>query len=167
MILKRLAPFGLFALAACVSQTTPPPPPPTQKPPERPTPPPPPPPSNWMDAPRTPGDWSYQQDRATYGRPGGAPLFTLACERQAGRITLARAGSAPSRVGMRILTETTSRTLDATPSGANLSAALPVRDPLLDAMAFSKGRFAVETSGLPTLYLPSWSEVSRVIEDCR
>ena len=47
------------------------------------------------------------------------------------------------------------------------AAGLPARDPLLDAMAFSKGRFAVEVAGLPTLYLPSWIEVSRVIEDCR
>lgn len=45
--------------------------------------------------------------------------------------------------------------------------AVPVRDPLLDAMAFSRGRFALETAGLPTLYLPSWPELSRVIEDCR
>ena len=44
---------------------------------------------------------------------------------------------------------------------------LAARDSVLDAMAFSRGRFAVETAGLPTLYLPSWPEVSRVIEDCR
>jgi hypothetical protein len=46
-------------------------------------------------------------------------------------------------------------------------AALPVRDPVLDAMAFSRGRFALEAAGEPTLYLPSWPELSRVIEDCR
>jgi hypothetical protein len=34
-------------------------------------------------------------------------------------------------------------------------------------MAYSRGRFAVEINGLPTLYLPSWAEVGRVIEDCR
>jgi hypothetical protein len=34
-------------------------------------------------------------------------------------------------------------------------------------MAFSRGRFAIETAGLPTLYVPSWPEVSRVVEDCR
>ncbi|MGE5953581.1 MAG: hypothetical protein ACM308_08200 [Qipengyuania vulgaris] len=41
------------------------------------------------------------------------------------------------------------------------------KSPLLDAMALTKGRFAVETPGLPTLYLPAWAEVTRVIEDCR
>ena len=44
---------------------------------------------------------------------------------------------------------------------------MPARDPLLDAMAFSKGRFALEVAGLPTLYVPSYPEVTRVIEDCR
>ncbi|MDG2003332.1 MAG: hypothetical protein P8J20_08375 [Novosphingobium sp.] len=48
-----------------------------------------------------------------------------------------------------------------------IAVTLPASDPLLDAMAFSRGRFAVETAGLPTLYVPSWPEVSRVIEDCR
>jgi len=38
---------------------------------------------------------------------------------------------------------------------------------LLDAMALSKGRFAVELEGEAALYLPAWAEVSRVIEDCR
>ena len=38
---------------------------------------------------------------------------------------------------------------------------------LLDAMAFSSGRFAVDLPGRSVLYLPSWPEVSRVIEDCR
>jgi hypothetical protein len=44
---------------------------------------------------------------------------------------------------------------------------LTARDPLLDAMAFSRGRFALEAAGLETLYLPAWPELSRVIEDCR
>jgi hypothetical protein len=44
---------------------------------------------------------------------------------------------------------------------------ISARDPLLDAMAFSRGRFVVETAGLPTLYVPSWPEVGRVVEDCR
>mgnify|MGYP006891167444 CR=1 FL=1 len=43
---------------------------------------------------------------------------------------------------------------------------LNATDPLLDAMALTKGRFAVEV-GAAKLYLPSWAEVSRVIEDCR
>ncbi len=48
-----------------------------------------------------------------------------------------------------------------------IAARVAANDPLLDAMAFSKGRFAVEVAGLPTLYVPSYPEVTRVIEDCR
>lgn len=48
-----------------------------------------------------------------------------------------------------------------------ITARLGPRDPLLDQMAFSRGRFTLEVAGLPALYLPSWPEVSRVIEDCR
>ncbi len=167
MTFKRLAPFGLLALAACVPQpAAPPAPTPPPRPVERPAPPPPPPSANWMDAPQTPGEWSYGGGRASYGAAQGT-VFSLNCDRGAGRITLARAGSAAGRVSMRVLTETTSRVLDAAPDGGNVAAVLPARDPLLDAMAFSKGRFAVEVAGLPTLYLPSWIEVSRVIEDCR
>lgn len=46
-------------------------------------------------------------------------------------------------------------------------ATIPVRDRKLDAMAHSRGRFAVEVAGLTPSYLPSWPEVSRVVEDCR
>jgi hypothetical protein len=34
-------------------------------------------------------------------------------------------------------------------------------------MAFSRGRFVVEIEGLRWAVLPSWSEVGRVVEDCR
>ena len=55
----------------------------------------------------------------------------------------------------------------ADPVAGALAVTLDARDPLLDAMAFSRGRFAIEVAGQPALYLPSWSEVGRVIEDCR
>ena len=71
---------------------------------------------------------------------------------------------------MTIQTSTLSRTLSAQAEPGPppvIALTLAARDGLLDAMAFSRGRFAVETAGLPTLYVPSWTEVSRVIEDCR
>lgn len=164
-IVPALALAPLLLLAGCASEPAPPPPPP--KPVAKPAPPPPPAPENWMDAPRTPGDWSYRAGTAVYGLPGAAPVFTFACDRLNGRIALRRTGSASGPVPMRVLTETATRLLDAIPAGGTLSVTLPARDPLLDAMAFSKGRFGIEVPGTATLYLPSWTEVSRVIEDCR
>ena len=44
---------------------------------------------------------------------------------------------------------------------------LPPADPLLDQIAFSRGRFLVQAEGGPSLILPAWPEPARVIEDCR
>jgi hypothetical protein len=71
---------------------------------------------------------------------------------------------------MEITTETTKRTLTSEPIGPNINmnaVELDPRDPLLDAMAITKGRIAVGVEGERTLYLPAWVEISRVIEDCR
>lgn len=94
----------------------------------------------------------------------------MICDTGNRTITLVRATTGSGQIPMQILTETTRRTLNATVSGSGspmLAVQLQARDPLLDAMALTKGRFAIETPGQPTLYLPSWAEVSRVIEDCR
>jgi hypothetical protein len=130
--------------------------------------------TSWMDMPQTPGDWRYRDSGSTsaalFATAQGAARFTLTCNRALRTITLMRPGETGGSAAMRILTETRTRTLDARPSGQqppSIAATLPANDPLLDAMAFSKGRFAVETAGMPTLYLPSWPEVTRVIEDCR
>ncbi len=130
-------------------------------------------PANWMDVAATPGDWRYRaisgQTQAIFGQPGRA-VFVMTCNPERRLVTMSRAGSAQAAVPMRILTETTDRTLTGvTTSGENPSIKVDIQgnDPLLDAMSFSKGRFAVETAGLPTLYLPAWTEVTRVMEDCR
>ena len=71
---------------------------------------------------------------------------------------------------MIVRTESQTRSLPAvTAKGAPpaTETRLSANDRLLDAMALSKGRFAIEVPGTPTLYLPSWAEVTRVIEDCR
>lgn len=82
-------------------------------------------------------------------------------------VTLWRAGSGNGQVPMTVLTETVIRPLTGTAQTSGIAVTLNARDPLLDAMAFSRGRFAVETAGLGPLYIPSWPEVSRVLEDCR
>ncbi|MCL9981718.1 MAG: hypothetical protein NBV60_01045 [Erythrobacter sp.] len=132
---------------------------------------------SWMDAALTSGGWSYtdygqgQGKRALFADPAGEYLFSLTCVTQPNgpEILLTRVGRPAKRdVAMTIRTETAQRTLAAqlgTPS--LIMFAVGASDPLLDAMALSKGHFAVETEGEAPLYLPSWAEVSRVIEDCR
>ena len=165
-----------LALAACVPSPEPPPvvppaPAPAATPAPAPVPTPSPVPSftSWMDVPATPGDWTYAGGIGRFGDSSAAHL-TLRCDRSAGVVEIGRAGTAGLPVQMIVRSELMERGVDAQPTEsdpARVIARVPARDPLLDAMAFSKGRFAIEVAGLPTLYVPAWPEVSRVIEDCR
>lgn len=129
---------------------------------------------NWMDAPQTPGDWRYRAapggGTAMFGEAGATPRLELRCNRAARTVSLVRYGHAVAALPMRIRTETADRVLDAAPVQSEpptIAARLPTTDSLLDAIAFSRGRFAVEVVGLDTLYVPAWPEITRVIEDCR
>ncbi len=130
--------------------------------------------ASYLDAPQTPGTWTYVSEPgetlALYGTDPQNPAFILRCG--AGEIGLARVVSTQSTQArvMSITTETTRRQLTASPIANRQPLAattLDPRDPLLDAMAITKGRFSVQVEGERTLYLPAWVEVSRVIEDCR
>ncbi len=164
------AALSCLVLAACVSAPEPTPAPapaptPTPRPTPVPTPSPVPTYSSWMDVPATPGDWSYAGGLARF-----AEHLVLRCDRAAGVVEIRRAGTAAGPAQMIVRAELMERGIAAQPTESDpswVTARVPARDPLLDAMAFSKGRFAVEVAGLPTLYVPSWPEVTRVIEDCR
>jgi hypothetical protein len=167
---------AMLALGSCTANTPPPRAalPPVAAPLPPPPPPPAAPPAHWADAPQTPGEWRYGAGEtgssASFGRAGGIAEFTLSCDQASRVVTLWRAGESPQPAYIRVLAETQSRLLDASAGGAKapgLLASLAANDRLLDAMALSRGRFALETSGLATLILPAWTEVSRVIEDCR
>ena len=129
--------------------------------------------ANWLDAPQTPGDWSYRAiaggTQATFAA-GTANEFTMQCQLQPRAIVLARPGHSDTDLLVRVRTETQDRILQAKPSTAGapqVTVQLPVRDSLLDTMAITKGRFAIEVEGMVPLYIPAWAEVTRAIEDCR
>jgi hypothetical protein len=173
------AALGLtFALAACIPAPrpapTPAPAPVEVRPTPAPTPTPQPTYANWMDAPRSAGDWSYRAQPggslAQFGTSGTAAGFAMRCDGAQRTIVLTRESATTQQVPMRIRTETAERVVTAQPVAGQTSAvavAISARDPILDAMALTKGRFAIEAQGTQTLYLPAWAEVTRVIEDCR
>lgn len=126
----------------------------------------------WADRPVTPGTWRYERDgrgsRALFGQVGQDALVVLRCDAGAGRMYLSRAGAETAPLTVR--TTAVTRALAVQPTGGTppyAAVALAVRDPLLDAMAFSRGRVAVEQAGTAVLTLPSWAEIARVVEDCR
>lgn len=172
--------LGVLALSACVSPSSPPPTPQPTRPPRAVAPPPPRPVpvpdagTSWLDWAIAPGDWAYRADArgsvALFGEPGRNALFVIRCEAASRRVFLSREGEATGTVAMTIRTSSTSRSLSAAQAGGNapyLAAELNARDDLLDAIAFSRGRFAVEVPGQASLAIPSWPEFTRVVEDCR
>lgn len=171
---------ALAVLAASCASPPPAPPPPRPVPRPQPsyTPPPPPPdvrPSTgWRDAPITPGNWRWSRiggaSSARFAEgPGGAAL-EFRCDRAANAVLLIRYGIANGSVPLTVTTTTIARPLTGQSLGGPQPAvvvALPVRDALLDAIVFSRGRFAVEARGFAPLYAPTWPEIARVVEDCR
>lgn len=170
-LLRVLPPIALLWVAACVA----PPRAPTPVDAPRPTPtlaPPRPAPVDWQDWPRTPGTWTYQRDargsRALFGTAGRDALAVLRCDRGERRLFLSRPGSATAPFTIR--TTSTTRSVAAQPTGGTppyAATAFAPTDPLLDAIAFSRGRFTIEQAGTPALVLPPYAEIGRVIEDCR
>jgi hypothetical protein len=119
-----------------------------------------------------PGTWTYAPatggSEATFLDASSRTQMFLRCTRAARQVTIAKpaSGAAPFIV---VWTSSQTRNLPAsfTPATNRLSATVPAFDPILDAMAFSRGRIAFSVSGQPPLVVPSWEEVARVIEDCR
>lgn len=175
-----LASPALLALASCaapeiVPQSAPPVPAPAPAPPPVAAPAPAPPPalgSDWRDWPLTPGNWVYRKDDrgsiALYGRAGADADLTLRCDRTRGKIYLSRRSEVAGPLTIR--TSTTLKTLNALPTGGTppyVAVEFAPRDPLLDAIGFSRGRFVVQGGGAPDLVVPAWPEILRVTEDCR
>ena len=152
----------LLAVAGCAAVPTPAPPPPRPAPVAvAPTPAPLPTPTrSWEERALDNGAWRYDAgNRAAAFVPTGSanPLLTVACSGGNIRLTSALAGA----VSLRTSAGTDQIRFDGG------SATLPNRDPRLDRIAFSRGRFALETPGGGALTLPVQSEIGRVIEDCR
>lgn len=124
--------------------------------------------NDWRDWPLTAGDWRYQRNPqgsiAVFGTSGVTRL-TLACDPRTRQVRLGRPASVPGTVTIRTSSTTRSLAARAVAGGAELS--LPVGDSLLDAMAFSRGRFTIEQGGQVPLVIPAYAEIGRVIEDCR
>ena len=118
------------------------------------------------------GNWSWAQtadgSEATFTDAYARPQLTIHCARAARRVSIAKPASAAAPF-LGLWTSAQTRNLPASfnPATARLSADLPAFDPLLDALASSRGRIGVSVSGTPALVVPAWAEVARVIEDCR
>lgn len=125
--------------------------------------------ADWQDWPWTPGAWRYAREAtgssASYGVTGQVPALVLRCDRAARTLLLSRPGTSAAPFTIRTSATTGSVATQLVPP--QVVARFAVNDRLLDAMAFTRGRFTVEQPGVAPLVLPPWAEVGRVIEDCR
>ena len=117
---------------------------------------------DWRISAVTPGSWTYRVSpggaEALFGDMGG-PQLVIRCALASRQVTIVAPGGAGS-IPLRIMTTSVERVL---PAGDMLGAF----DPLLDAIAFSRGRFAVRAEGSAVLIIPAWPEPARIVEDCR
>ena len=124
----------------------------------------------------TPGVWTYQPvpggSTARFIDATGIARFTLECSKATRRVTIART-SAVAAPSIFLWASDASRTLFTRfePNAMRLAIDLAAHDPLLDAIAFSRGRIAVTIGGVgaatEALVMPAWPEAARTIEDCR
>lgn len=103
------------------------------------------------------GQWTYVASttgsEARYGTH-----IVIRCDRATRKVAIYQPNLPNST-----LTISTSDLTQTLPVGGRLLA----NDPLLDAIAFSRGRFLVSSGSGPILAIPSWPEAARSIEDCR
>jgi hypothetical protein len=118
------------------------------------------------------GSWVYRRDErgsiALFGAMGSDALVTLRCDKTRARLFFSRASEFGGTMTVR--TSSTSKDIMVQPTGgrpAYAASEIGVGDPILDAMAFSRGRIALELNGALNIAIPVWSEIGRVVEDCR
>ena len=119
-----------------------------------------------------PGSWIYSTtaggSEAAFLDSRQHPQLFVRCARASRQVTIARPATATAPF-LNIWTSSATRSLPTNynPATYRLSATVPAYDSVLDAIAFSRGRFAVSVTGATALIVPAWEEPARVIEDCR
>jgi len=118
------------------------------------------------------GSWTFATvtggSQATFTNAAGQPQVVLSCGRTSRQVTVSRAATNAAPYIM-IWTTAQTRNLLASynPATLRLTASVNAFDPLLDAIAFSRGRIGLSAPNQATLIVPAWAEVARVVEDCR
>lgn len=128
--------------------------------------------ADYSYSPVSPGSWTYRAvtggSEATFVDATGTTRLVIGCGTVTRLVTISRISAAPAAT-LSFWTSSATRDL---PARFDLNARrvitqVTARDPLLDAMAFSRGRFAVSMPGSPPLVVPAGTEVAHIVEDCR
>ena len=118
------------------------------------------------------GAWSYRSigggSEADFIDGHADVRLKIRCNRAARTVSVVRTGIEAAAPTLSIWTTTMSRSVPSRfLATKELVADIAATDQLLDAIAFSRGRFATGAFGAPMVAVPAWPEPIRVIEDCR
>ena len=119
-----------------------------------------------------PGNWSFAfvtgGSEATFTDTAGNQQLWAHCTRPTRRVSIAKRGAGATPF-LQVWTSSISRSVPASynPATGRITIDLSAYDSLLDAIASSRGRFGIGVPNQPSLVVPPWAEVARVIEDCR
>jgi hypothetical protein len=118
------------------------------------------------------GSWGYAPaaggSSARFVDTSGTARLVIQCTMANRGVTIALTSAAPA-ASLTVWTTSMTRALPARfeANATRVAAQLAANDPLLDAIAFSRGRIAVQMPGAVALVAPAAPEAARVIEDCR
>jgi hypothetical protein len=119
-----------------------------------------------------PGDWTFAfatgGSEATFTDSAGNQQLWVHCTRVTRRVSIAKRGTGATPF-LQVWTSSMSRSAPASynPATGRITIDLASYDPLLDAIASSRGRIGFGIANQPALVVPPWAEAARVIEDCR
>ena len=128
--------------------------------------------ADYSTAPVAAGIWTYR------ALPGGSEArfidstntarLTIRCTRMSRQVNISHT-SAIAAANLLVWTSSASRTVPVRfePNAMRVTADFSALDPLLDAIAFSRGRVVMMLAGGVPLVVPAWPEAARTVEDCR
>ena len=118
------------------------------------------------------GSWTYAAtsdgSEARFTNASATVQLTVHCTRATRRVSISKAASAAAPL-LNVWTSSLTRSVPSAfnPTTGRLTFELSNYDPLLDAMASSRGRVGFSVGTEPALVVPAWPEAARVVEDCR
>jgi hypothetical protein len=119
-----------------------------------------------------PGTWTYRPitggSEAAFVDADAARRLVIRCNRAARTVSIVRTAVPAAAPTLSIWTTSGSRAIPSRFEATKvLTVDIAATDPLLDSIAFTRGRFATAAAGAPMLAVPAWPQPARVIEDCR
>ena len=118
-----------------------------------------------------PGNWTYATtedgSQTVFTDANNQPQLSLRCLRSIRRVVVSKPATAAAPT-LTVWSSTATKSFPATydAATARVSAQIANWDPILDALAYSRGRIAIATNA-QQLVVPSCADISRIVEDCR